>query len=478
VSLCRLTLALLAACALVGCTSPTPDVPGTATPIVVVPTVAPTQAPPATVAATSPPAATAVPTPAPIPTAAPPTQAPVPTDAPPTQAPATAAPTQPAATTLQPVPASSELLFLRGGDLMAFELATGQQRTLAPGVRDFATSRDGTTIALLRGAGLQSEVWTIGRDGSALTQMTRNERAEAILSWAPDGAALAFGSSSSDTPYTREWVAWSGWCVASEVHVLTLADQAETKLADGCDPAISPDGRRIAYAARPTTPEAAVGGGQLVVGNSIRLINRQGQNGWDFAKAAGPDAPAPNTGRLVYAPAWSPDGAQIVYQRFLGYQALSDINLSQIAPSFEGGGEIVDVGAGWLLPVRFAPDGRTLAISDYDYSSPRGIGGYDLWDVSIIRLEGTREMALPSGPVIAVGQQADRLPRAQQVAWSPDGQALAVQLPPGWRTDLPNDQPLGDEGQSGELWLWTPGQPPTQKLVDGVDFASPVAWLP
>ncbi len=50
----------------------------------------------------------------------------------------------------------SELLFLRGGDLVAFEMASGGLRTLAEDVRDFDASCDGATIALLRGAGLQS----------------------------------------------------------------------------------------------------------------------------------------------------------------------------------------------------------------------------------------------------------------------------------------------------------------------------------
>jgi len=482
VSLRQLTPTLLAVLVLIGCAQPPPGIPATATPIAEVPTTAPTQLPP-TAEPTSAPPPTAAPTSAPPPTAVP-TQPPPPTDVPATPAPATAVPTAvPAQTpvdiaTLRPTPASSELLFLRGGDLMAFEVATGRLRTLAPGVRDFAASPDGGTIALLRGVGAQSEVWTVRRDGSSLAQVTHNRRAEASLTWAPDGAALAFDSSSSEAPYAREWLAWSAWCVGSEVHVLTLADQTETKLADGCDPALSPDGRRIAYAAPPTAPEAAVDANRRVVANSIRLINRQGQNGWDFAKAGGADAPAPNTGRVVYAPAWSPDGAQIVYQRFLGYQALVDLDISQIAGSFKGGGDVVADGAGWLLPARFAPDARTLAITEDDYSDPRGFGGYDNWTVSVIRLEGTREIALPSGTVTAIGQRIDRLARGQAVAWSPDGQALVVQLPPGWRPDLPGDQPLGVEEQPGELWLWTPGKPPTKKLVDGVDFASPLAWLP
>jgi WD40-like Beta Propeller Repeat len=473
----RTTFILLAVLVLTGCAQPPPGIPATASPIAEVPT-----QPPPTTAPTSPPPPTAAPTQPPPPTAEP-TQPPPPTDLPatPTPAPATAAPTPaptPATATLRPVPAGSELLFLRGGNLVALALTTGALRDIAGGVQDFAASPDGATIALLRGTGVQSEIWIVQRDGSALAQVTHNSRAEASLTWAPDGAALAFGSSSSDTPYAREWLAWSAWCVGSEVHVLTLADQTETKLADGCDPALSPDGRRIAYAAPPTAPEAAVDATRRVVANSIRLINRQGQNGWDFAKAAGADAPAPNTGRVVYAPAWSPDGAQIVYQRFLGYQALVDLDISQIAGSFTGGGEIAADGAGWLLPARFAPDGKTLAITEDDYSDPRGFGGYDNWTVSIIRLEGTREIALPSGTVTAIGQRIDRLPRGQAVAWSPDSQALAVELPPGWRPDLPADQPLDVEEQPGELWLWTPGQPPTKKLVDGVDFASPVAWLP
>src|SRR5918911_241655 len=65
----------------------------------------------------------------------------------------------------------------------------------------------------------------------------------------------------------------------------------------------------------------------------VALVYRQGQHGWDFAKAQGIEAPPPHMGRLVYAPAWSPDGQQIVYHRYLGYQALVDLDLTEIAGS-------------------------------------------------------------------------------------------------------------------------------------------------
>jgi hypothetical protein len=387
---------------------------------------------------------------------------------PPTPAPATA---QPAASL------GSEILFLRKGALIAFDTSTRKERQIASDVLDFAPAPGGALIALIRGTGRQAEIWTVRRDGGALTQLTNNDRAEAGLAWSPDAGALAYGSSEAAEPYRPEWLVWSAWCAKSEVRVLSLADLSETSFGPGCDPAISPDGKRIAYAAPPTKPEPGIDRGPAIV-NSIRLINRQGQNGWDFAKAEGPAAPPPNTGRVVYAPAWSPDGQQIVYHRFLGYQALVDLDLTEIAGSFEGKGKPIDSGAGWLLPARFAPDGRSVAVTENNVGDARGFGGYDNWAVSVTVLEGSRQIALPSGPLTAVGQRVDRLARAQAAAWSPDGAALAVELPPGWKPNLAPDQPVNADGQPGEIWRWRPGSTPEELLVKDVDFASPLAWLP
>lgn len=459
---------------LMACASPAPQTGPTATPAAEAPTVAPTAAPePTGVVA---PAATTPPTAAPTGAAT----------VPPATVQPTAAPTaQPSAPTQQPQPTQSapvaafgsEVLFLRNGALIAFDLDSKQQRQIADGVRDFAATPDGGTLALVRGTGRNTEIWTVRRDGSALTQLTHNDRAEATPSWAPDGLALVFASAATDEPYVREWPGWSRWCAASEVHLLNLSDGAEQSFGAGCDPAFSPDGLRIAYAAPPRTPEAGFPDKPPLVTNSIRLINRMGQNGWDFARASGVDAPAPNNGRLVYAPAWSPDSKQLVYHRFLGYQALVDINLSEIGGSLEGKGRLLAQGAGWLLPARFAPDGRMLAISENNYSDARGFGGYDNWSVELIRLEGTRAIALPSGSVQAIGQQVELLPRGQAVAWSPDGGALVVELPPGWRSDLPADEPVGADERPGEIWRWQPGKGPGERLLEGVDFASPLAWL-
>lgn len=461
----HLTIALLLALALSGCATPPGATPTPASP---------TRAPASTDAPQ--PTAAAQPTSAPAPTSAP-TAAPQPTSAPqPTAAPQ---PTSPPAPTAAPAGSfGAEIAFLRGGALLAFDIATKQERRIADDVRDFAAAPDGEQFALVRGSGAQSEIWTVRRDGSDLAQITRDDRADATPAWAPDGMALAFASAATSAPYVREWAGWSRWCATSEVRLISLADRSATTLGSGCDPAFSPDGLRVAYAAPPTTPEQGYPDPAPLIANSIRLVNRKGQNGWNFARAAGVGAPAPNAGRVVYAPAWSPDAKQVVYHRFLGYQALVDIDLTEIGGSLAGNGKLLEQGAGWLLPARFAPDGRTLAITENNAGDARGFGGYDNWSVAVIGLDGAHSVTLPEGSFPAVGQVLDRLPRGQAVAWSPDGADLAVELPPGWSSALPLDQPVGADEQPGEVWRWRPGAPPNERLFGEVDFASPLAWLP
>ena len=379
-----------------------------------------------------------------------------------------------------PTARGSELLFLRGGVLTALDMQSKQERQIAPNVVDFAATNDGSAIALIRIVEGATDLWTVKRDGSGLTQITTsgNNLIEATPSWAPDGSALVFAASNSSDQYALQWPEWARWCKTSEVHLWQVQQQVETTLAQGCDPAFGPDGKRIAYAAPPTQVESGFDTNGPVIVNGIRLINRQGENVWNFAQANGPDAPAPNNGRLVYGPAWSPDGNQVVYHRFLGYQTLVDIDVSEIAAAFKGNGQPLSTGAGWLLPARFAPDGSRIAITENNYSDARGFGGYDNWSVEVISTSGSRAIQLPSQTLTAVGQRVDMLPRAQYAVWSLAGDTMAVQLPPGWKPDLSANEPLGIGDVPGEVWLWQPGSAPQQRVAQNVDFASPLAWLP
>lgn len=429
------------------------------------------------------PTATAMPTPLPTATPAPPE----PTALPPTDTPAPTATSMPTET---PPPAppppvamfGSEVLFLRNGALIAFDTAKRTERTLADGVREFAATPDGLDIALVRGDGPATELWRVARDGSGLTQLTRNRRVEAHPSWAPDGRGLVYASAESDANLPIEWNAWTRWCAASDVRLLSIGDPNETTLAQGCDPVFSPDGRRIAYAARPAAAQSGFADPVPLMNNSIRLINRRGQNGWDLAVAAGAEIGTPNAGSVVYAPAWSPDGTRIVYQRYLGYMALSDLSLLEITSSFENKGQPLALGFGWVGAVAFAPNARSLAFINYDPGDARGWGGYDLWSAGVLQLDGSRTIYLPTGELTAIGQDlGDPLrPRIQAAAWAPDSTALVFLTPPGWSSGMQNEEPFDPQGRTppGEIWRVAPNGTAPEQLAAGVDPASPLLWLP
>ncbi len=472
-----------------GCSTPVAGiVPNTAvsTPVSIaaLPTAQPTQPPAATAAAkptriaTQPAKATMPPTvrPARTATALP---SPIPTIVPSrVVAQPTAVPTQiataqvPAVPTQQPASGKTMLLFLRQGNLWTANATGGNERQLAEDVADFAPSSNGALIAMLRGQGSSREIWLIARDGSGLRQLTRNNREEAGMSWAADGTALVTGSAITDEPYAREWFAWSRWCKVAEVHLIDIKTGSENSLAAGCDPAFAPDSKRIAYSAPPANLAAGFPADGPLVANAIRLINRQGQNGWNFAvsNGIGPES----GGLLVYTPAWTPDSANVVYHRYMGMQVEVDINLSEIGRSFEGKGKPMAEGAGWLFPARFSETGDRVVLVKHDAGNARGLIGAGAWSLELVQLQGSREIPMPYGTLNAFGQHIARLNGAQAAAWAPGSRALAVLLPKGWAADG-NPEAWGEE--PGEIRHWVPGQAPAEVLVTQVDYGSPIAWL-
>jgi len=458
-------LILVMALALVGCAGQPAAQPATpfATPA----------SPPAT--------ATGVPTRPPatatgVPTLPPATATGVPTPPAPTAAPA-ASPfaTAPVVPTTIPEAGGigAEILFLRNGALVALDSARGQERTLADAVRSFAVTPDGRLIAVTRGTGERVEIWVLERDAPAPRRVTDNALAESGLSWAPDGASLVYAAAPALPPALPEWETWSVWCATAEVRRLDLPGGQERTLGRGCEPVFAPDGRRIAFVTPPTAPAPGLDVPGAV--NGIRLVNRQGENGWDAARAGGTGA---TDGLVVHAPNWSPNGGQVAYQRFLGYRTLVDVNLTEYTSSYQRRPRPVAPGAGWAAPPSYAPDGTRLAVTEYNYSDARGFTGYDVWSTSIVRLGGEVVMELPFATVTMFATEAGSQRWTTAAAWAPDGAALAVILPAGWAPGLSANEPQFADNRRGEIWRWRPGSEPEARLATDVDFGSPVLWLP
>jgi hypothetical protein len=328
-------------------------------------------------------------------------------------------------------------------------------------------------LALVRGTGLAREIWLIDRSSGEERQLTSNALAEGELTFAPDGMTLAYTAVSEDLPRPIAIESWARWCAVGEVLLLDLVSGREQTIAEGCDPAFAPDGRRLAF----STPPSAMNLGIDVptATNALRIVNRSGANGWTYASA---DIGKAGEGQLVYAPAWSPDAGEIAYQRFMGYQVLVDVLLTETGNAFRGGGTVLGDGAGWLLTPSFAPDGGKVAIVEHNWSDARGLSGYEIWSTTLLDLGAPSEIILPEGPLLVEATPLATIRRAAGAGWSPDGTALALLLPGNWTPNADEREPLFEHDDAGAIWQFDAAGGPVKALVTAVDFASPLLWLP
>jgi serine/threonine-protein kinase len=209
---------------------------------------------------------------------------------------------------------------------------------------------------------------------------------------------------------------------------LTLGGRTPLTVDPGieADPAISPDGQLVAYAA-----------GDL---SDAHIFVRQMDGGRAIEVA--PDVAGPQ--RLPY---WSPDGKRLVFRSSRGLELI---------PALGGTARVLvpREAAGVLLPGPWSPDGRMIAF---------------------VRSDSVLTMPVAGGATTAVTTGGD----PHSLAWSPDGRWIA--LVRGNRQSVDPDTPwfFGNLGQS-ILWL-VPAQPgagrPVRLTVEHSMNSSP-AWLP
>ena len=380
--------------------------------------------------------------------------------------------------TVQPMPSGGEILFLQQTNLVAYSVANATMRPILAGVTDFAVSPDGKQIIAIKHNDFDS-LWLIDRATTTSTQLTDDQRTFASIAWLPDSSGFVYASSATKAAPATTWLTWATFCRDASVAMRILTNPQEQKIGEGCDPAVSPDGKRIAYVTRPSRADASSTDSGFTAGNKLHLVNLQGANGWDPVTADGKDTGDPQAGLVVYRPVWSADSKSIVYHVFIGMRVEVDINLLMRVDAYDGKQTLLNSFAGWARYTSISPKGDTYALSSQNVGDARGLSGWDVWNTALFDFVGTRDIYLPEGTFSATGTAVgESLARAQAHAWQPDGQALAVVLPPLWSPGIPPSEEYGYADEAGELWLWPRAGTPNKKLTDQVDSQSPIVWVP
>ncbi len=318
-----------------------------------------------------------------------------------------------------------------------------------------AVSPDGTLAAFESDRAGNGDIWLVDVRGGEPLRLTDDPAADRSPAWYPDGRAIAFVSERDGAPGI--------W------RVPTLSGPQVRLIPDAADPAISPDGRTIAFSA-PHGRWRRIAVAPLDDLGAVTWLTHDDDGLWDHAQPAwshdgrmicyaeakdlwlvpatgGAAHRLTTDGAADFAPAWSSDDRMIYFASYRdGTLALWRIPVaggrlervtlgtgSESEPSISSDGSrllhsTVDVqidfvlrdlatGTESVLPESrlraspaLAPDGSSLVYS------ARGVGGRtDLWVQSLDR-------GKPSGPVRQLTEQTGTVSHPE---FSPDGRWVA-----------------------------------------------------
>ncbi len=253
--------------------------------------------------------------------------APAPAEAPP--APAIAAPagrSRRRAAVAVAVAALGAALGLRWVADRESPLPAGSPRRLtsAPGWEaEPALSPDGNLVAYASDEKGSADIWLVDARGGAPLRLTDDPAEDRSPAWFPDGSAIAFASNRGG--------AWGIWKVPR------LGGSATPLVANAMDPAISPDGARIAFVRDSPAGEPLVWVAPIASTDRAAPITRGGDGFWQKRH-----------------PAWSPDGSRIAYH---------DFNDVWVVPAAGGEARALTTGSGGDGWPAWSRDGRSLYFS-------------------------------------------------------------------------------------------------------------------
>ena len=231
--------------------------------------------------------------------------------------------------------------------------AVPTQLTSAPGLQgEPALSPDGSQVAFVSDEGGTPHVWLVDANGAATRQLTSGEDPDHDPAWLPDGSAILF---------TRIRQGRQGiWRVPNLGGVATLL------VPDAADPAVSPDGLRLAFV-REVKPSAEPRVFVAPLGNLEAAAQRttDADGLWEHRH-----------------PAWSPDGRMLCYR---AHHALWTV------PPDGGRAERLTLDHESARHPAWSSDGKAVY-----YTSGRE-GTVALWKVDVGR-HSLQRMTLGSGP--------------------------------------------------------------------------------
>ncbi len=199
-----------------------------------------------------------------------------------------------------------------------------------------ALSPDGTRIAYTSDEPGNKDIFIIGVQGGNPIRLTDDPASDSGPAWFPDSTALAFVSERGGT--TNIW------------KIGQLGGGATLLLPGAKDPAISPDGRRIAFSIFDSKGYGRIGAAPLDIPSQVKLLTCDNDGLWSHRH-----------------PAWSPDGKSICY---LAHDALWIVPCSGEGPARR----LTSGGAGDFAPA-WSSDGRLV------YFSSRREGTQALWRI-------------------------------------------------------------------------------------------------
>ena len=200
-----------------------------------------------------------------------------------------------------------------------------------------AFSPDGGRIAFASNAAGNLDIYIVDARGGNPLQLTQHPASDQYPTWFPDGSALAFQSSRGGK--TAIW------------KIGQLGGGATLILEDAGYPAISPDGRRIAFSTWGPGGKVRIGVTELDDPANVTMITHDNEGIWNHRH-----------------PAWSPDGQRVCYA--------AHHNL-WVVPAAGGGAQPLSTEGKYDSNPAWSPSGRHVY-----FSSDRD-GTLALWFISV-----------------------------------------------------------------------------------------------